>query len=149
MAISPEPAPAHVALGWATSRPLPFWYEPIMRSDQWVHIMGTSAGQYDIFYGVIWGVRTAFKTGLIIVFLTLVIGLLVGALGAYYGGGVDNVLMRIVDIFLTLPFIMAALIMATILTPRLGRTHPADHDRPDHLWLDGVCPPDPRRHLIG
>jgi peptide/nickel transport system permease protein len=117
----PEPKPPMSP--WVGDQPpLPFWYQPIMRSDQWVHIMGTSAGQYDIFYGVVWGVRTAFKTGMIIVFLTLVIGLIVGAVGAYYGGGVDNVLMRIVDIFLTLPFIMAALIMATILTPKLGRS---------------------------
>ena len=32
-----------------------------MGTDQWVHIMGTSTGGYDIFYGVIWGTRTAFK----------------------------------------------------------------------------------------
>jgi peptide/nickel transport system permease protein len=118
---SPEPKPPMSE--WRGDQPpLPFWYPPIMRSDQWVHIMGTSAGQYDIFYGVVWGVRTAFTTGLIIVFLTLLIGMIVGAVGAYYGGSVDNVLMRIVDVFLTLPFIMAALIMATILTPRLGRS---------------------------
>ena len=50
------------------------------------------------------------------------IGLLVGSVSAFYGGLLDNILMRIVDVFLTLPFIMAALITAAVLTPRLGRT---------------------------
>ena len=31
--------------------------------DEWVHLLGTAQGQYDIFYGIIWGTRTAFKTG--------------------------------------------------------------------------------------
>lgn len=102
--------------------PLPFWWKPIMKTDQWVHIFGTAQGQYDVFYGIIWGTRTAFKTGLVVVVATLLIGLLVGSISAYYGGIVDNIIMRIVDIFLTLPFILAALILAAVITPRFGRS---------------------------
>jgi peptide/nickel transport system permease protein len=102
--------------------PLPFWWEPIMKTDQWVHILGTSQGQYDVFYGVIWGVRTAFKTGLIVVISTLLIGIVIGSVSAFYGGAVDMILMRIVDIFLTLPFLLAALILAAVLTPKIGRS---------------------------
>jgi peptide/nickel transport system permease protein len=102
--------------------PLPAWYEPIMGTDQWVHLMGTASGQWDIFYGVIWGTRTALWTGLLITGATVIIGVLIGSVSAYYGGTVDNVLMRIVDIFLTLPFILAALILAAVLTPKLGRS---------------------------
>jgi len=102
--------------------PLPFWWEPIMGTDRWTHILGTSQGQYDVFYGIVWGTRTAFRTGLIVTIATFLIGVIVGSVAAYYGGGVDNVLMRIVDIFLTLPFILAALILATILTPRIGKS---------------------------
>ncbi len=102
--------------------PVPVWYKLITGNDQWVHLMGTASGQWDIFYGVIWGTRTAFKTGFIIVFTCLIIGVLFGSIAAYYGGMVDNVLMRMVDIFLTLPFIMAALILAAVLTPRIGRS---------------------------
>lgn len=102
--------------------PLPFWWEPIMGTDELVHIMGTSQGQYDVFYGVIWGTRTAFKTGMIVVFATFLIGITVGSISAYYGGAVDNIIMRVVDIFLTLPYILAALIMAAVLTPKLGRS---------------------------
>jgi len=71
---------------------------------------------------VIWGTRTAFKTGFIIVFTCLMIGVLFGSIAGYFGGMVDNVMMRVVDIFLTLPFIMAALIFTAVLTPRIGRS---------------------------
>jgi peptide/nickel transport system permease protein len=102
--------------------PLPFWWKPIMGTDQWTHVLGTSQGQYDVFYGVIWGTRTAFRTGLIVTIATFIIGVVIGSISAYYGGTVDNIIMRIVDIFLTLPFILAALILATILTPRIGKS---------------------------
>ncbi|NJC95481.1 MAG: peptide ABC transporter permease [Anaerolineales bacterium] len=102
--------------------PLPSWWKSIMKTDEWVHILGTSQGQYDVYYGVIWGTRTAFKTGMIVVISTFLIGIVVGSVSAYYGGMVDNIIMRIVDIFLTLPFILAALIMAAVLTPKIGRS---------------------------
>jgi peptide/nickel transport system permease protein len=102
--------------------PLPFWWEPIMGTQEWVHILGTTQGQYDIFYGLVWGTRTAFQTGLVVVFSTFVIGVTIGAISAFYGGVVDNVIMRIVDVFMTLPFILAALILAAILTPVIGRS---------------------------
>jgi peptide/nickel transport system permease protein len=102
--------------------PLPFWWKPIMGTDQWTHILGTSQGQYDVFYGIIWGTRTAFKTGFIVVVATFLIGTIIGSLSAYYGGLVDNVIMRIVDIFLTLPYILAALILAAVITPRIGKS---------------------------
>lgn len=108
---------------WRTNQPpLPFWWKPIMKTDQWVHLLGTSQGQYDIFYGIIWGTRTAFRTGFIVVIATFLIGIIVGSISAYYGGMVDNILMRIVDIFLTLPFILAALILAAVLTPKIGKS---------------------------
>jgi peptide/nickel transport system permease protein len=118
---SPDPKPPMTE--WKRNPPpLPVWWEPIMKTDQWVHLMGTTSGQWDIFYGVIWGTRTALWTGLLITAATVIIGVLVGSVSAYYGGTLDNVLMRIVDIFMTLPFILAALILASVLTPRLGRS---------------------------
>lgn len=102
--------------------PAPFWYEPIMGTDKWTHILGTSTGQYDIFYGIVWGTRTAFRTGFVVVVTTFLIGIIIGSISAYYGGVVDNIIMRIVDIFLTLPFILAALILAAVITPRFGKS---------------------------
>jgi peptide/nickel transport system permease protein len=118
---SPDPKPP-MSEWKRTPPPLPFWWKSIMGTDKWVHLFGTASGQWDIFYGVIWGTRTAFWTGILITSLTLLIGVLIGTVSAFYGGWLDNVMMRIVDIFLTLPFIMAALILAAVLTPKLGRS---------------------------
>ncbi len=101
---------------------VPFWYKPITGNEKWVHLFGTAQGQYDIYYGVIWGTRTAFKAGLIVVISTLLLGVVVGSVSAYYGGWVDNLMMRIVDILLVLPGLMATLILAAVLTPVIGRS---------------------------
>jgi peptide/nickel transport system permease protein len=118
---SPNPRPPGAE--WTRNVPdLPFWWKPIMGTDKWTHVLGVSTGQYDIFYGIVWGTRTAFKTGLIVVLGTVLIGILIGSISAYYGGLVDNILMRIVDVMLTLPFLLAALIMAAVITPRIGKS---------------------------
>jgi len=85
------------------------------------HPFGTMEGQYDIFYGVIWGTRTAFFVGIVIVGITVAIGLTVGSIAAYYGGRLDEIIMRIVEIFQAFPFLLAALTMAAVLQPKLGR----------------------------
>jgi peptide/nickel transport system permease protein len=101
--------------------PLPFWWKTIVGTDHWVHIMGTAAGQWDIWYGVVWGTRTALFVGLVITLATAAIGITLGAISAYYGGVVDMVLMRITDIFLAFPFIVAALTLSAVLAPRFGK----------------------------
>jgi len=109
---------------WKRNAPpyVPFWYKALTGKDKWVHLFGTSAGQYDIYYAMVWGTRTAFKTGLVVTFVTLLIGVVIGSISAYYGGLVDNIIMRIVDIFLILPGILAALILAAVLTPKIGKS---------------------------
>ena len=102
--------------------PIPFWWKTVTGKDEWVHLFGTAQGQYDIYYGVIWGTRNAFKAGVYVVLSTLLIGVIVGAVSAYYGGIVDNILMRIVDILLILPGLMATLILAAVLTPIIGKS---------------------------
>lgn len=96
-----------------------FKAEPQAPSSQ--HVFGTTEGQYDIFYGVVWGTRTAFLAGIVIVAIALVIGLCVGSLAAYFGGWVDDILMRVTEIFLAFPFLIAALTLAAVLQPKLGR----------------------------
>lgn len=78
-------------------------------------IFGTTQGQYDIFYGVVWGTRTAFKIGLGVVVISVLIGTAVGAIAAFYGGLIDEVLMRIVDVFMAVPFLIAAMVLTALL----------------------------------
>ena len=117
---SADPRPMGSA--WTRNKPpLPFWWS-ITGEKDWVHLLGTAQGQYDIFYGLVWGTRTAFKSGLLVMLSTVLIGIIVGSVSAYYGGLVDNIIMRIVDILLILPGILAALILAAVLTPKVGKS---------------------------
>lgn len=118
-----HPTPQEPGTLWESRPPpVPFWYEPIVGQDQWVHLLGTTSGQWDIYYGIVWGTRTAFKAGLTVTITVVIIGILAGSLSAYYGGRIDNVIMRITDIFMSFPFFFAALTMSTILTPVIGRS---------------------------
>ena len=81
------------------------------------HPFGTTEGQYDLFYGVVWGTRTAFEVGIIITGLTFILGMTVGLVSAYYGGIVDEILERIVEIFLAFPFLLAAITAASVFGP--------------------------------
>jgi peptide/nickel transport system permease protein len=101
---------------------VPGWYKAITGNEEWVHLMGTASGQYDVFYGVIWGTRTALFIGGIVVAASAVIGILIGAISGFYGGWVDEVLMRIVEVFIAFPFLVAALILASLLVPMMGRS---------------------------
>ncbi|WP_271899166.1 ABC transporter permease [Candidatus Phyllobacterium onerii] len=78
-------------------------------------IFGTTEGQYDIYYAVVWGTRTAFKIGLGVVSISVLIGATVGAIAAYYGGVLDEILMRIVDVFMAVPFLIAAMVLTALL----------------------------------
>lgn len=79
------------------------------------HPFGTTEGQYDIFYGIVWGTRTAFWVGLFVVGVSCAIGIIVGSIAGYYGGKFDEILMRIVDVFMSFPFLIAAVVITTIL----------------------------------
>jgi len=116
----PEPKPPGTV--WRSSPPpVPGWYTTLTGQDQWVHILGTTAGQFDIWYGVIWGARTALFVGVVIVGITVIIGVIVGSVASYFGGWIDDVLMRITEIFMAFPFLLAALTLASILVPAFGR----------------------------
>ncbi|OHD21215.1 MAG: peptide ABC transporter permease [Spirochaetes bacterium GWB1_66_5] len=79
--------------------------------------LGTLPSQYDILYGVIWGTRNAFRIGIAVVAANLLVGLILGALAGYFGGLVDEIIMRIADIFYAIPL----LVMAMALVVALGR----------------------------
>ena len=109
---------------WARNAPetVPGWYKTILGKDEWTHILGTTSGQYDIWYGLIWGSRTALGAGSLVALSSVLIGVIVGAIAGFYGGWIDEILMRIVEIFIAFPFLVGALILASLLTPIFGRS---------------------------
>lgn len=78
-------------------------------------VFGTTEGQYDIYYAVIWGTRTAFKIGLGVVAISVLVGTIIGAAAAFYGGMLDEILMRTVDVFMAVPLLIAAMVLTTLL----------------------------------
>ncbi|MCP3944224.1 MAG: ABC transporter permease [Desulfobacteraceae bacterium] len=87
-------------------------FSPTPKPPSAKHIFGTTSGQYDIYYGVIWGTRTAFKIGGIVIGLATLIGVTLGIIAGYYGGVVDEIIMRGVDIVFAIPLLI--LVMAIV-----------------------------------
>ena len=78
---------------------------------------GTTEQQYDLYYGVVWGARLAFKVGLTVTFFAFLIGLFVGGIAAYFGGKVDETLMRLTDVVFAVPSLVLAMVIAAMLGP--------------------------------
>ena len=81
-------------------------FSPTPKAPSEKNIFGTTSGQYDIFYGAVWGTRTAFKIGLFVVCIAALVGVSLGVISGYYGGIVDEILMRIVDIVFAIPLLV-------------------------------------------
>lgn len=84
-------------------------YSPTPKPPSDSNIFGTTSGQYDIFYGAVWGTRTAFKIGLFVVGIAGLVGVTLGAVSGYYGGIIDEILMRITDIMWSIPTLVLAM----------------------------------------
>lgn len=82
-----------------------------------VHVFGTTRNQYDIYYGVIWGTITAFRIGLTVMAGALILGCAIGLLAGYYGGLLDELLMRITDIIFAFPGLILAMALVIALPP--------------------------------
>lgn len=81
------------------------------------HLLGTTNVGGDVLYGVVWGARTSLRLSVIVVTLTVVVGVAVGSIAGFRGGKIDEILMRIVDIFLSIPELIFALAIAAVLGP--------------------------------
>ena len=90
-----------------------FWRTPRPPSPE--HPFGTTSGQYDIYYGVVWGTRTAFRVGLVIVGSIVTIGVVLGLISGFFGGIADNLLMRLVDLMFAFPGLLGAIVITTII----------------------------------
>jgi ABC-type dipeptide/oligopeptide/nickel transport system permease subunit len=79
------------------------------------HLFGTDQAGRDYFSRTLFGIRTSARVALLVGFLSTVLGTIVGGLAGYFGGWPDNILMRITDLFLTLPLLAVLLTAAKFL----------------------------------
>ncbi|MEM2040889.1 MAG: ABC transporter permease [Nitrososphaerota archaeon] len=83
------------------------------------HPFGTTQGQYDLYYGIIWGTRAAYRIGVLVVALSALIGIAIGSLAGYYKGAIDEALMRLTDIILAFPSLILAMALVVAFGPGL------------------------------
>lgn len=79
------------------------------------HILGTDELGRDIFARMIHGARVSLKVGIIAVGIAIIIGGTLGAVAGFYGGKLDNIIMRAMDIFLAIPSILLAIAIVSAL----------------------------------
>ncbi len=101
----PARAPCIHALGCPTTEPQ--------------HLMGLDLNARDQFSRIVFGSRESLKVGFLSVTVAIVVGTLLGMVAGFYGGWIDNVIMRMMDVLLAFPSLLLAIAIVTVLGPGL------------------------------
>ena len=103
--------------------PLEQDFPQALQSPSMHHLFGTDEFGRDIFSRVIFGTRIDLQVGIISVLAPFVIGIALGAISAYYGGIVDTIIMRMVDVVQGFPFIVIIVAIVAALGPGLSNMY--------------------------
>lgn len=95
--------------------PLTINYIAILQPPSWEHPFGTDNFGRDVFSRVIYGARTALAIGFLSSLAGCTIGALIGVVSAFFGGWIDTIIQRIMDVLLSFPIIILALAVVAVL----------------------------------
>jgi oligopeptide transport system permease protein len=96
---------------------VPFSYDQINKNDVWAppltagHLLGADSLGRDLLARLLMGLRVSLAIGLVATLVSLVIGIAWGAFAGYVGGAIDEIMMRVVDVLYSLPFIFFVILL--------------------------------------
>lgn len=91
----------------------------IRKEPQAGHMLGTDGVGRDVWTRLVFGSRVSLAVGLVAVSIYTVIGLFLGSVAGYYGGNVDNIIMRFTDIILAFPTFLLILTVVSVVSPSI------------------------------
>lgn len=97
--------------------PTEMFEEETMSPPSWRHFMGTDLLGRDVFSRVVHGSRVSLYVGVLSPIFALILGVPLGIVAGFYGGALDNVIMRIMDVMLAFPIFLLAIVIMVILEP--------------------------------
>jgi oligopeptide transport system permease protein len=86
----------------------------------WQHIMGTDSLGRDMFVRILYGARVSLSIGIFATIVNLTIGVIYGGIAGYVGGKVDMVMMRIIDVLISIPLMLYVILLSVIIKPRMN-----------------------------
>lgn len=105
-------------------------FEDMLQPPSNKHLFGTDQYGRDIFSRVIWSTRIDLTIGVLATVVPFIVGSILGLIAGYYGTWIDNVLMRILDIFMAFPFMVLVIAIVAILGPGVRNLYIA-------IWIVG------------
>ncbi len=102
----------------------PYDYDEINPSERLLppsraHLCGTDTAGRDVFSRIVYGSRISIMIGVVVVSMAAVLGIVVGLFAGYIGGIIDEIIMRVTDIFFSVPYLILAMAIAAALGPNL------------------------------
>ncbi len=117
--LAPYVAPHDPSLQSLQSRNLgPVWLD----GGTWTYPLGTDGLGRDILSRLIWGARVSILVGFSTAAIQALLGIVLGLIAGYYGGGLGQLIMRVADIWLTIPFLVLALAFMAVTGPGIANT---------------------------